>query len=288
MMMRSWYIPKGSTVILNCDIIIFLAIAQHHNSGIGNCGHTSHLDGYWTGDTNHTSVSETRFKTFLIIQGMWTQTGNFTSSDCCCTMLQSCLSKWRYHVSHTLFNIQYMSLDIHAWKVQRTGFFRCTTVNSSFLLLLLTSISASFDEGPSYYSSNTVNKMTKITAATALLTSLFLFPTTPSETTWERPSSTPGTPKMSNRHKNSLPAGKLSITSTCSGFGVGVGRWGFSWSSTVAQSSRSGTPNTYLLWLILSVAWSSELRPPLSFFWPGSEERLFTPPLLSSLLWTTT
>uniref|UniRef100_A0A8C4ERJ3 Growth arrest specific 7 n=1 Tax=Dicentrarchus labrax TaxID=13489 RepID=A0A8C4ERJ3_DICLA len=50
--------------------------------------------------------------------------------------------------------------------------------------------------------------------------------TTNNETTWERPSSTPGTPKMSLRHKNSLPAGtaiylspsELSISSTSSSF----------------------------------------------------------------------
>uniref|UniRef100_A0A8C6PTE5 Growth arrest specific 7 n=1 Tax=Nothobranchius furzeri TaxID=105023 RepID=A0A8C6PTE5_NOTFU len=36
--------------------------------------------------------------------------------------------------------------------------------------------------------------------------------TTNNETTWERPSSTPGTPKNSFRHKNSLPAGLLLST----------------------------------------------------------------------------
>lgn len=126
-------------------------------------------------------------------------------------------------------------------------FQRCTTTNSSFLLLLLTSISASFDESPSYYSSNTVNKMTKITAATALLTSLFLFPTTPSETTWERPSSTPGTPKMSNRHKNSLPAGKHSLSLQL--VQVLVSGWGGSggspevpqWHKAAAQAHRTHT-----------------------------------------------
>uniref|UniRef100_A0A3Q3KDK7 Growth arrest specific 7 n=1 Tax=Monopterus albus TaxID=43700 RepID=A0A3Q3KDK7_MONAL len=53
--------------------------------------------------------------------------------------------------------------------------------------------------------------------------------TTNNETTWERPSSVPGTPKTSIRHKNSLPAGtanlslspyELSVSSTSSSFGI--------------------------------------------------------------------
>lgn len=61
------------------------------------------------------------------------------------------------------------------------------------------------------------------------IVSLPLLFNAPSETTWERPSSVPGTPKSSIRHKNSLPAGTTilshCVTSTSTSHFGSLGLW---------------------------------------------------------------
>lgn len=88
----------------------------------------------------------------------------------------------------------------------------------------------------------------------------------PPETTWERPSSTPGTPRMSPHHKSSLPAG-----TTKSHFRPNLklkwlrGLWTHPGSHGWAKQPLRHSEHTHFLWLISSTASTAVLRPPVSF-----------------------
>lgn len=77
--------------------------------------------------------------------------------------------------------------------------------------------------------------------------SMFFSFSSQTETTWERPSSTPGTPKMSQRHKNCLPAGTAALSLFPSKFSVTTASLRISSMGLgIHQKFHSGTKQSFM------------------------------------------